>query len=512
MAGDISNFENVNVNKNIKFEKNLVFNSDKNDTNINMNNNDITLGIDYSQKDENGKVIGHTFYNSTGIKFTNNENSSLIVDTLELTKDEKVTVSHGEYDIEGNFENLKTNSAIHNVKYGESGDILINLENDIPIVDGMENFVPLYESLNKIYHSVISADKLGYMKDTYRTDDGKTDDEAIKGLLEYYGKMYHSTPYAYSNEVSKKSAELITDSLLENRIMPNLNKWIFGGNIAGRETDSDADYYGRNYHKVDIGKNEVSAESNIYGAYAFGEYGIAENQAFGFAVAGTKGDTDISGDSKLESNGIFISAYAKQNIDNLAMTAGIGYQHSFYDSTRVASNDFQMTKIDEDYQDDLFTIFAGARYSYKIGNNIFIEPNAKLNVSHVMQDDINEGDSSEDITIEVDKEEFTSMDTEFGIDIVKKFDTEKGSLNFKTGVSLIYAVDGYEDEFLNAKVVGATESFEIISPENDRTRVKFNLGTEYELDNGIIYKLHGNYITSSDSRDYSIGFGIGYKF
>ena len=514
LTGNILNFEKVDVNKDVRLDSNLVFKNDVPDTitTISVNKGNIILGVDYTQT-ENGKVIGHALYNkeNQNIKFENTD--TLKIDTVNLTDGQEITINHGDYDIESTFANLGVTTGIHQITYNLNGDILINLEKDIPIIDeGMKDFAPIYNSLNKIYHSVISADKLGFMKDTYRTDDGKTDEQAIKGLLEYYGKIYHSTPYTYSNEVSKKSAELITDSLLENKTMPNLNKWIFGGNIAGREIDSDANYYGQNFHKVDIGKNEVSAESNIYGAYAFGEYGISENQAFGFAVAGTKGDTDISGGSKLENNAVFVSAYAKQNINNLSLMTGLGYQHSFYDSTRIASNDYQITKIDEKYEDDLFTIFAGARYSYEIGNNIFIEPNAKLNLSHVMQDDINEGDSSKDITIEVDKEEFTSLDTEIGLDIVKKFDTEKRNLNLKTGISLVYAVDGYQDEFLNAKIVGATESFEIISPENDRTRMKFNLGAEYELENGMIYNLHGNYITSSDDRDYSVSFGVGYKF
>ena len=55
--------------------------------------------------------------------------------------------------------------------------------------------------------------------------------------------------------------------------------------------------------------------------------------------------------------------------------------------------------------------------------------------------------------------------------------------------------------------MGATKDFEIISPESDRARVKFNLGTEYELENGMFYNLHGNCITSSHDTDYSVSFG-----
>ena len=49
--------------------------------------------------------------------------------------------------------------------------------------------------------------------------------------------------------------------------------------------------------------------------------------------------------------------------------------------------------------------------------------------------------------------------------------------------------------------------------KDDITIVKFNLETEYELENGMFYNnLHGNYITSSHDTDYSVSFGAGYKF
>ena len=92
------------------------------------------------------------------------------------------------------------------------------------------------------------------------------------------------------------------------KVMPEYKHWVFGGSIAGREADSDSNFYGSNhYNGIDIGKNEVSADTNIYGAYAFGKYGIDVNQSVGFAIAGTRSDTDISGNSKLEGDGIYVS-------------------------------------------------------------------------------------------------------------------------------------------------------------------------------------------------------------
>ena len=293
--------------------------------------------------------------------------------------------------------------------------------------------------------------------------------------------------------------------------MPEFKKWIFGGSIAGQEADSDNNFYGANYYGVDNTKAEADIESSIYGAYAFGEYGIAEKQSVGFAVAGTKSDTDISGNSKIKGNSVFVSAYAKQEINNLRMITGLGYQHGFYDSTRTVSNDYQSMSVDKKYEDNLFTIFAGARYSYSLGNNFFLEPNAKLNISHTMQNDINETDNN-DLSIEVEEQDFTSVDTEIGFDLVKKINLQKGILNLKLGTSFIYSLEGYEEEYMKAKITGAEKDFEIISPESDRERVRFNIGAEYETEKGMFYNLHGNYITSSNETDYCISFGAGYKF
>ena len=52
----------------------------------------------------------------------------------------------------------------------------------------------------------------------------------------------------------------------------------------------------------------------------------------------------------------------------------------------------------------------------------------------------------------------------------------------------------------------------MISPEDDRTKVKFTVGTEYEMTNGMFMNLHGNYTTSSHTEDYAVSFGAGYKF
>lgn len=511
LNGEIKNFQDINLNQNTKLESSLKIsqNNQSEKINLNLNGNSLFVDVDYTKKADD-KVIGHALYDN-GIK-VDNSTGKVMIDTAKAN--DGTIISLGTAGNKTEFAStdkehlLESGSSNHHIEMID-GDIVVKVNEHI--MGDSETGAIEYAHLDKIYQSIVSADKIKEMSDT-TTLLNKTKDEAVKAQLEFYGKIYHSTPYAYSNDVSKKSADLITESIINLKVMPEYKHWVFGGSIAGQEADSDSNFYGSNhYNGIDIGKNEVSADTNIYGAYAFGKYGISENQSVGFAVAGTRSDTDISGNSKLEGDGIYVSAFAEQNINNLKLLAGISYQHSFYDSTRNVSNDYQRISVDKKYEDDLVSIFAGGKYSYHLGNNFFAEPNVKLSVTHIMQDSIDEGDNG-GLTIETDKKDFTFVEGEVGIDLVKKINLESGTLNLRAGTSLVYLLDGYQEEYLTGRITGSSKSFEMISPEDDRTKVKFTVGTEYEMTNGMFMNLHGNYTTSSHTEDYAVSFGAGYKF
>ena len=504
LSGEVKNFKDINLNQNTKLDSKLAITGTNN---INIGKDKVlSLGIDFDKKDSNGKVIGHSLYNK-GITVNNND-GNIMVDVAETSKD--TLISLGEKDSASKLTNDKnlliSGSTNHDIAYDkDSGDVKVNVKEHFI---GKEEEVK-YGHLDKIYQSIYSADKVGLMAPSSTLKD-KTKDEAIKTQLEFYGKIYHSTPYAYTHKISKKSAELITDSLMLNDGMPEVNSWRFGGSIAGREVENSENFYGNNYYNgIDVGNTEVKAETNIYGAYAFGEYGFEEGKAAGFAVAGSKSDTDIDG-SSLKGNNAFVSAYVKQDINNVSMIAGIGYQRGFYDATRNVSNAYQSMQVEKDFEDNTFVGYFGAKYRYDFGNNFYLEPNGELRLTHSIQDDIKE-DNRGDLSIEVDNKDFTSVDGELGVNLGKRIATENGVLNLKAGVSVNYALLGNDEEYLNARITGSTKDFEIISPEDeDRAKVNVLLKAEYQANNGMYYDLH--YKTTTDNDDYSVGFGVGYKF
>ena len=504
LSGEVKNFKDINLNQNTKLDSKLAITGTNN---INIAKDKVlSLGIDFDKKDSNGKVIGHSLYNK-GITVNNND-GNIMVDVAETSKD--TLISLGEKDSASKLTNDKnlliSGSTNHDIAYDkDSGDVKVNVKEHFI---GKEEEVK-YGHLDKIYQSIYSADKVGLMAPSSTLKD-KTKDEAIEAQLEFYGKIYHSTPYAYTHKISKKSAELITDSLMLNDGMPEVNSWRFGGSIAGRELENSENFYGNNYYNgIDVGNTEVKAETNIYGAYAFGEYGFEEGKAVGFAVAGSKSDTDIQG-SSLKGNNAFVSAYVKQDINNVNMIAGIGYQRGFYDATRNVSNAYQSMQVEKDFEDNTFVGYFGAKYRYDFGNNFYLEPNGELRLTYSVQDDIKE-DNRGDLSIEVDNKDFTSVDGELGVNLGKRIATENGVLNLKAGVSVNYALLGNDEEYLNARITGSTKDFEIISPEDeDRAKVNVLLKAEYQANNGMYYDVH--YKTTTDNDDYSVGFGVGYKF
>ncbi len=503
LGGEINSFQNINLNQNAKLESSLKITGTET---IKLNGNNLFVDVDYSKVSDN-KVIGHALYDS-GIK-VNNSTGKIMISTSEA--DNGTIISFGK-DNKTEFVStdkehlLESGSSNHHIEMIE-GDIVVKVNEHIMGDSSNENIK--YVHLDKIYQSINSAGKIPLMSETTTLSD-KTKDEAIKAQLEFYGKIYHSTPYAYTNKISKKSTELITDSLMLNDGMPEVNSWRFGGSIAGREVENSENFYGNNYYNgIDVGNTEVKAETNIYGAYAFGEYGFEEGKTVGFAVAGSKSDTDING-SSLKGNNIFVSAYVKQDINNVNMIAGIGYQRGFYDATRNVSNAYQSMKVEKDFEDNTFVGYFGAKYRYDFGNNFYLEPNGELKLTHSIQDDIKE-DNKGDLSIEVDNKDFTSVDGELGVNLGKKIATENGVLNLKAGVSVNYALLGNDEEHLNARITGSSKDFEIISLEDeDRVKVNVLLKAEYQANNGMYYDVH--YKTTTDNEDYSVGFGVGYKF
>lgn len=502
LTGTINSFETINVNESINFASDLKL-SGTTEISIGQDKN-LGLDVDYS-KTQDGKVTGHALYNN-GIK-VNNDNGKLVIGTADAKKD--ATISMGTSSIT-NGDNVVTSGSInHEVKYDkEKNEIEVIVKDSI--VDGNDKIK--YASLEKIHQSIVNAGKIdlmGLTGDIQRGD--RTKDEAIKAQLEFYGKIYTSTPYAYSNDISRETVNMVNDSIMDSRFKADEGKWLHYGAIAGQGYDDDNSYYGRGYYNsVDLGTTEVNVKSDIYSAYYMGEYGKTDKLALGYVIAGNNSNTDI-GESKLDGSGYYLGTYAKYNTGNLKLVAGLGYQHNYYKADRKVSNEYQSMAVEKKYTDNTLTAYSGMRYIHNLAEDLTVEPYARLSLTHVMQDDIKEADRG-DLSISVDGKDFTTIESEVGVDLVKSANVKDGKVNLIAGVGAEFMLDGYEKENLTAKINGSTSSFDIISDKEENFRGKVSLGVEYEKTNGVFYNAKGSYIRTEDNNNYKFEVGIGYKF
>ncbi|MGL4865808.1 MAG: hypothetical protein ACRC4T_22150, partial [Cetobacterium sp.] len=182
---DISGFETVNTNGNV-----TLFETAKiTDGNLNIESGNLTLRVNPLDKDENGNIKGHALYNHSGdinavngnlIIGLNGLGVGAIIATNGTIIDKNIDTA---YDEESN--RLRTNSLVLNATLLEDKNIEITVFEDLPINPPVDPPVVidslLYEKLNKVYQSIVSAGEIGNLANTTLLED-KTYNESLGGL------------------------------------------------------------------------------------------------------------------------------------------------------------------------------------------------------------------------------------------------------------------------------------------------------------------------------------------
>ena len=474
LSGDFSAFSNINIEGATKLESSSKL---AEGTNINLGSNTLIAGINI----ENGtaKTV------LSGANLEAGENSKLIIDTMKA--DSNTTISlDGITGIE-NVSKVDTNTIAHIIKENADGTYSVEANKNLISGEG-----------NDLANGIISSDNgEGLFGDI-------TDKEAQAQLLTDITKdMMYSSPYAYSSIVSRKTAEMINNAVMNFDLKADKNQWLAYGSLLGSGKEIQ-DYYS--------GVNNTTSNINtdIYGAYVQAEYGYTDNTALGFVVGANKSDSDIA-KSSLDGKGMYLGGYVKHNYsDNLQIIGGLAYQYNSYESDRVAGNSNKTLTYSEKYNDDTITGFVGGKYEYKLSETLTLQPNAKLNITHIMQDGVTE--SNKEASLKANSKNFTNIGTEIGADLVKTINVQNGKVNLKVGTSLTYLITGADKETMGANLISDNTKFDIKTPEQDKTNVKFKVGAQYEKESGVLYNVEGSYITSSKEKEWVVGAGIGYRF
>ena len=530
---DISNFENINVNSNVTFYektadadgkiKDLAVTGVK-DLTIGKNGV-LTLRIDTSTGTATHALAGNTgtIKSVDGGKLLlalngAGKSTKISFGSLELDKS-LITGYEGEYQKDVTFE---TTSALHSVKRTSgTNEVEVEAKKNLPLRpsgSGDSSDDLSYEKLNKIYQSLIN--EIGNFN-VENDDNGKS----MSLFLSYLNDIYAGNPYSYSSELSRKSAGMFRDIVVDNIFRPETNKWMIYGGLTHIDGGTKDTYYGKGYYTTDIGSSDMDADTKITGAYILGEYGISDTLTSGVVIGGNKLKSDLSNGSKVDGSAMYLGAYAKKYVGNLKVTAGAGFQYGDYDADRMAVNRVAsetgeaVTKYSSNYNDMIYDIYLNGRYSNPMGDNFFLEPYATLSYTYVDQDGANEGNKT--LAIETDSKSFDYTVGKVGVDLKKVIPHEKGKSILSAGVSYTRIFDGADEEYITGRFKGGSD-FDILVAHKNEHSIGVNAKYALELENGVIFDVKGTYSVERDSHNQSgknktkgewiVGAGLGYKF
>ena len=490
-------------------------------------------------------------------------NSTIALGNVKFNpKDEENKIPNDKFTQNDTIVWVKTNSILHGAKVNETKldngkydtNITIKAEKDLfsiadkitPPVDpdkpidpdkpvnpkpdkpnGSDKYGDLYIKLNEVYKGIHTSNDRNFnalndIVTNYTFGDKDKSDYPVVGnekmqmatLLGYLRSVYSETPYSFSNESTRKSMELFHDTVRDNNFKAKEDEWLIYGGLVHQSGDQEQTYYGRNYHGFDTGTADTDAEIKLTGAYGQFEYGNTDTLSTGIMVGGTKSDVEAAS-SKLKGTGAYVGVYAKKDIKDLRLTAGAGYQYTEYDGTRRTINQ----TYSEDYKDNAFNLYLDGKYSYDLGNNLYLVPKAGLSYTHIDQDGIKESNDKA-LALNIDSKEFDVLEGTVGVDIKKVIPTEKGKHSVSAGVSYRHILDGADADYLTADFGG--QDFEILVPHKNKGQMSIGVRYEAELENGMFYDVKGNYFMNVDSKEnthknadrgeWRVGVGIGYKF
>jgi len=529
---DISGFESININSKVTFYEKTVKADDGTAKGLEVTGvNDLTIGkggiltlrIDGTETNPDGsKIISHALSTGNAGTIKSEDGGKLLLALNGVGN--TATVSFGGLELDDSLKTgheadyqrdvtLETTSVLHSVKR-ETGtnNLEITARVNLPYSPNLR-----YEKLNKIYHSIVSVEDL--------LGNFNVDDEGLVLFLDYLNNIYAGSPYSYSSELSRKSAGMFRDIVVDNIFRPEKDKWMIYGGLTHVDGGTKDTYYGKGYYTTDIGSSDMDADAKITGAYMLGEYGISDTLTSGVVIGGNKLKSDLSNGSKVDGSAMYLGAYAKKYIGNLKVTAGAGFQYGDYDADRMAVNKVasdsaeSVMKYSDNYNDITYDIYLNGRYSHNIGNNLFLEPYATLSYTYIDQDGANEGNKT--LAIETDSKSFDYTVGKVGVDLKKVIPHEKGKSTLSAGVSYTKILDGADEEHITGRFKGGS-NFDILVAHKNEHSIGLNAKYALELENGVIFDVKGTYSIERDSHNGSgknrtkgewiVGAGLGYKF
>ena len=308
--------------------------------------------------------------------------------------------------------------------------------------------------------------------------------EAIRKYLNVLDKVMELLGTA-GVKITRDITGAFTDAVVEFDKKANKGEWLTNAKYIG----SDMEYDGT--------KHINGYDSDIKSMIGMAEYGITENTSLGFALGG--GDTEVdlktlNGKStSFDGKNYYAGIYAKHSMNGFDMTGSLGYTISDLDVEKGGSADSEAITLAGYIKKDVY-----------VTDTVKLEPNLSFTYDYIMQDKAEMGEG-----MTIDSGDSHVFEAGAGLNLVKEFALEKGSLKLKTGVK--YSMTNIER---NKDVTGKFYNADVNlgSPDIDDKEGKAHVGFDYEHETG--FGVNGKYeMMWSDSGDDSrITAGISYRF
>ena len=357
----------------------------------------------------------------------------------------------------------------------------------------------LYQKLNKVYRSIVTAGEIGELANTTLLED-KTFDESLENLLIILDETYSNNPYAYTLKSTRDSLKLFEDNLTYLTIKPKMGELIVQG--RGLYNGVKSDYNSR-------------TSTNTYGGLATFEYGTTDKTSIGFAIGGNNQDINFRGANKIDGDSLYLGIFTKTEVDNLKIFSGLGYQYTSIDANRNVGNRYNYFSTSDKYDVNSLNAFVEAKYVYNVDSTWTIEPKIKLSYYNIRQDKVNEGYTPGKLSLKTDKVKSSTADLEIGADFVRSTYMTGGELKNIFSIGIINTI-GQRQKDLKGYILGKDTDgtrFDIKGMELPKTSGIIGYNLELEQDNGMLYSIGANYEFAKDyNRNLNVTVGLGYKF
>lgn len=353
-----------------------------------------------------------------------------------------------------------------------------------------------------------------------------TDLVSDKNVAEYFENNFKAGDTLKNNLLdeiknisSKKELEKATNNILGNSLIPNLKVQTkemitFNHNsiqdVIKKDTEKDLRIIGgTNYGYKDTKPSNLTGyENSMYNVYFGADKEINSNLRAGGVFTVGRLNSDYDDNSEREDTFYQLEAFATYKYQDYKLMTSLvgGYADGELDRAVSVGN------IKDKYNSDIKTYYAGTyntlskNYDF---DNFYVEPNVKLNLLYLNQDDIKENG---DYRIKVDKDDTFSVETGLGIAVGKDFELRNMRVNVETSANIYHEFAEPYDS-LNAKLdVVSSDSYKISKYEREDLYGDFGVKLEIaDLTDTITGFVEGKIIVD-DKTNYESSIGITYKF